>query len=587
MTIRLAATRMLKRLQPSETNLLVIMAVLVGLVTGFGAIAVARLIEYFNGVCFGLTDQMLATAAGFANWQGFKWWYPIIPTLGGLLVGLIVYRFAREAKGHGVPEVMNAVARLGGIIRPRAAAAKTIASAICIGTGGSAGREGPIVQIGSAFGSTIGQIFRMSGDRVKILVGCGAAAGISAVFNAPIAGVVFSLEVILGDYAIRTFAPVILSSVVASMVTRTFLGNHPAFDIPSYSLVSAWEIPMYVAMGAALGVVAVAFVKALDSTETFFDKLKINNMLKPALGGLLLGLLVLFFPQVLADGFKTIHLTLSGNLAIWLMVVLIVAKIVATSLTLGSGSSGGIFAPSLFMGAVAGGSFGVLVNKLFPTATANPGAYALVGMAGLVAGVTHAPITALLIVFEMTSDYHIILPLIVTVVFSVLVSRKLFQHSVFTVKLAKQGIVLRDGRDVNVLKSHLVSEIMDTRFETIPASTTLLDIFHTIEHSHESHFVVVDSNGDMKGMLSFQDIRNLLSKRTLDYLVIAQDLIAPDPVVLTAGDDLEKAHSLFGHQGYQLIPVVEYEGSRTVVGVVRRDNLIDYYNKRLIDQLRQ
>lgn len=581
------AARLLRRLQLSETNLLILLSVIVGLATSFGAIGFVKLIEFFNDLFFGLTDQVLSSTIGFATWGGYRWWLPIIPALGGLLVGPIVYHFASEAKGHGVPEVMNAVARLGGIIRPRVAAAKTIASAICIGSGGSAGREGPIVQIGSALGSTIGQFFRMSGSRVRILVGCGAAAGISAVFNAPIAGVIFSLEIILGDFAVKTFAPVLLSSVVSSVVTRTFLGNHPAFEVPSYSLVSAWEIPLYVIMGIGLGAFAVLFTKVLDATEDAFDKLKVANWTKPAIGGLLLGGLAIFYPQILADGYKTIRLTLYGNMGVMLLVVLIFMKLVATSLTLGSGNSGGIFAPSLFMGAVAGGSFGILVHDLFPSVTATPGAYALVGMAGMVAGATHAPITAILIIFEMTNDYRIILPLMVTVVFAVLVAGRLFPHSVYTVKLFKRGIDIRGGKDINVLKSHTVGEVTDTEFETIPASTTLLDIFHIIERSRESYFVVLDRHERMKGIISFQDIRNLLSQHALDYLVIAQDLVLPDTLVLRKSDSLEYAYNLFGQHDFLLIPVVDADDPRKVVGVVRRDNLKDYYNKRLIERLRQ
>jgi len=574
-------------IQLSETRVLILLSVFVGLFTALGAIGFVLLIEYSNSLFFGLTDQILTTAVGFANWGGYKLWLPLIPMLGGLLVGPIVYRYATEAKGHGVPEVMNAVARLGGIIRPRVAAAKTIASAICIGSGGSAGREGPIVQIGSAIGSTIGQWFHMSGERVKVLVGCGAAAGISVVFNAPIAGVIFSLEIILGDFAIKTFAPVILSSVVASVVSRAFLGNHPAFDVPSYSLVSAWEIPLYVVMGVAIGALAVLFTRTLCRFEELFDNWKISNWTKPAIGGLLLGILAMFYPQVLADGYHTISLTLQGDMGIWLMVILIFGKLLATSLTLGSGNSGGIFAPSLFMGAVAGGSFGVLVNYFFPGATATPGAYALVGMAAMVAGTTHAPMTAMLIIYEMTWDYRIILPLMVAVVFSALIAGKLFPHSIYTAKLFKRGIDIRGGRDVNILRSHQVAEVMDQQFEVIPTSMTLLDIFRKIEYSKESHFIVQSSNGDLRGVISFPDIRNLLTQHDLDYLVIAQDLVVPETVVLDASDSLEHAHQLFGQRGSGLIPVVRKNQPKRVVGVVRREGLMDYYNKRLIETLRR
>ncbi|MFZ5979570.1 MAG: chloride channel protein [Candidatus Zixiibacteriota bacterium] len=573
-------------LQLSETNSLILLSVFVGVTTGFGALAFITLIEYFNHVFFHLTDQVLTQAMGQSEPWGYKYYLPLIPMLGGLLVGPIVFKFAREAKGHGVPEVMNAVARLGGIIRPRVAAAKALASAICIGSGGSAGREGPIIQIGSALGSTIGQLFRMSGDRVKILVGCGSAAGISAVFNAPMAGVLFAMEIILGDFAIRTFAPVLLSSVVASVITRAFLGNNPAFEVPSYSLVSAWEIPMYVVMGFVIGLVAVAFTRSLDIFEDFFDRLRMPNWYKPALGGLLLGVIAIFFPQILADGYKTIGLTLLGDMSLLLMFVLIFLKMLATSLTLGSGNSGGIFAPSLFMGAVSGGAFGVVINYLFPEITATPGAYALVGMAAMVAGATHAPITAIFIIYEMTLDYRIILPLMVTVVFSTLVARHLFPHSIYTIKLFKRGIDLRGGKDINVLRTHKVAEVMSTEFETLLTSATLADIFNKITHSKETYFVVTDGKNDLKGIISFQDIRNLLSQHELDYLVIAQDLVEPETVVINDDDTLETAYNIFGQRDFGLVPVVNRGQPHRVIGVVRREKLVDYYNKRLIETLR-
>ncbi len=581
-----AIDRLIKKFQLSQTNILIVLAVFVGFGTALGAIGFTVLIKYFNHLFFGMTDQILTEAIGSEGFT-FKYWFPLIPLLGGLLVGPIVYKYASEVKGHGVPEVMNAVARLGGIIRPRVAAAKTVASAICIGSGGSAGREGPIVQIGSAIGSTVGQMFRMSGDRVKILVGCGAAAGISSVFNAPIAGVIFSLEIILGDYAITTFSPVILSSVVASVVTRSVMGNHPAFDVPDYSLVSAWEIPLYVGMGIALGAVGVSFTRTLALFEDWFDRLKMQPMLKPALGGLLLGVIAIFYPQVLADGYETIKLILYGQMAVWLLVILVFMKLAATSLTLGSGNSGGIFAPSLFMGAVSGGAFGVLVHHLFPGATATPGAYALVGMAGMVAATTHAPITALLIIFEMTSDYRIILPLMVTVVFSALVARRLFPHSIYTVKLIRRGIDIKGGKDINVLKAHKVSEVMDSDFRTITASTSLARIFDILEHSNESYYIVQDNAGNIKGVLSFQDIRSILSQHSLDYLVIAQDLVKEDTVVLDSDDDLDKAFNLFGLRDLKLIPVVDGRDQTRVIGVIRREALIDYYNKRLLETLRR
>jgi CIC family chloride channel protein len=340
-------------------------------------------------------------------------------------------------------------------------------------------------------------------------------------------------------------------------------------------------------MGIAIGALAVMFTKTLDWTEDLFENLKISNMIKPAIGGLLLGSLAIFYPQVLADGYQTISLTLYGDVTIWLMVILIFAKMLATCLTLGSGNSGGIFAPSLFMGAVAGGAFGVLVNYLFPGAVATPGAFALVGMAAMVAGTTHAPITAMLIIYEMTWDYRIILPLMVAVVFSALVAGRLFPHSIYTAKLFKRGIDIRGGKDVNVLRSYKVTDVMDDRFEAIPASMTLLDIFHVIEHSRDSYFIVKNARGEFKGVISFQDIRNLITQHELDYLVIAQDLVVSGAIVLNASDDLEHAQKLFGQRDFELMPVVRKLDPLKVVGVVRREALTDFYNKRLLETLRK
>jgi CIC family chloride channel protein len=579
---RIFLGKMRRRLKLSETNILIILALLVGAGTGYGAILFISLIEFARELFFGYSADVLS---GFlpASEGGYTWWVIAIPAAGGLLAGPIIFYFAKEAKGHGVPEVMDAVARKGGIIRPQVAAIKALASAICIGSGGSAGREGPIIQIGSAIGSTIGRIFKMSGNRVKILVGCGAAAGISSVFNAPIAGIIFSLEVILGDFAIKTFAPVLLSSVLASIITRSALGNHPAFEVPAYELISAWEMPMYVLLGGLAGVVAVIFTRVLGWSESFFDNLKIPEISKPAIGGLLLGMVGIFYPQIFADGYNTINLALYGKMAFWLMFILIFLKILGTSLTLGSGSSGGIFAPSLFMGAMLGGAFGSLVNSYFPGVTGSSGAYALVGMAALVGGTTHAPITAILIIFEMTSDYRIILPLMVAVTISTLVSRHLYQYSIYTIKLAARGIFLKGGKDVAILRSLQVYEVMDRNFETVLPSTPLSKIIHKIESTRETYYMVVDNENYLHGVISLQDLRSVLTKSSLNDLIIAEDIAHTDIITVTPDDTIERVLDKISMQDLQLVPVVDSPDSRHIIAVLRRDDMMTVYNKRLIE----
>jgi len=567
------------RLKLSEQQVLIILSVVVGVGGGFGAVIFRWLIGFFHTLFFDYGTLLFSQITAHP-----KLLIPLIPMAGGLLVAPITYRLAKEARGHGVPEVMLAVALRGGIIRPLIALAKSIASSICIGSGGSAGREGPIVQIGSALGSTVGQIFKMSGERVKILVGCGAAAGISATFNAPIAGVLFALEIILGDFTMHAFSPVILSSVIATVISRAFVGNYPAFTVPRYDLVSIWEMPMYIGLGLLAGVFSVLFIKVLYKSEDIFETWGINNCLKPAFGGLMLGSLGIFFPQLFGVGYEAISSALHEETVVWVLFILVFMKIAATSLTLGSGGSGGIFAPSLFMGAMLGGFFGNLVHLAFPEVTATPGAYALVGMSAVVAGTTHAPITAMLIIFEMTGDYRIILPLMLSSVLSTLLSHKFSRESIYTMKLVRRGINLKAGKDISILGSVFVREVMNTQWESISHSMPLGKLLPFVESSKESIFPVVDYKGDLEGTMSLQDIRNLITKRSLDDLVIVKDVVSSNPLTLFPDETLISALQKFGLQDVEALPVVERHNPKRLVGVLKRGDVISYYNRKLIEK---
>ena len=351
--------RWLQRISPSETQILVAMGLLVGLGAGIGAVIFRYLINAFTYVFFGVLQPALAVPLGPAS-------VVPLPALGGLIFGPLIYFFAREAKGHGVPEVMLAVAQRGGRIRPAVVVVKALASAICIGSGGSVGREGPIVQIGSALGSTIGQVLHMSDDRIRTLVACGAAGGIAATFNAPIAGVFFALEIILGEFTTRAFGVVVISSVTASVVGRAAFGDVPSFPVPSYALDNVGELGLYAVLAVIAGAVGVGFSRTLYAFEDAFDALPMREYLKPVPGGLALGLIGMFLPQVFGVGYPAMAEALAGHYSLQLLLILVVAKIVAVSLTIGSGGSGGVFAPSLFIGAMLGTAFGTAANALFP-----------------------------------------------------------------------------------------------------------------------------------------------------------------------------------------------------------------------------
>ncbi|MFQ5841527.1 MAG: chloride channel protein, partial [Thermodesulfobacteriota bacterium] len=502
--------------------------------------------------------------------------------IGGSVFGPMIFFFAREAKGHGVPEVMEAVALKSGIIRKRVAVVKSLASALCIGCGGSVGREGPIVQIGSAIGSAFGQMLRLSGNRVRNLVGCGAAAGIAATFNAPIAGAIFSLEIILGEFEMGTFGPIVLASVMATVVSRAFLGNYPAFSIPKYNLVSVWEIPAYLIMGFLAGLVAVLFTKSLYKAEDLWDYLKVPEYVKPALGGSVIGSLSLFLPQILGVGYETITVVLLEKLPWFLLLILVFAKIAATSLTIGSGGSGGIFAPSLFIGSAMGGIYGHVVHHLFPSVTASPGAYSLVGMGASVAGATHAPITSILILFELTNDYRIILPLMMTCIISSVTARQLKRESIYTMKLVRRGIDVMAGKEVSVLKSLLVRDFMVRDVVFISETMPLSSLLHLIKESTHSYFPVLNSREELVGIISLRDIRHILLEESLMDLVIAKDIMNEDVITLASNQNLNDAMGKFGIKDMGQLPVVDKDNPKKVVGMLKRTDVIVAYNNAVL-----
>ena len=414
-----------------EQNYLIILAVVVGVLTGLGSVGFIFVLE-------AVSDFARGPVAGLFSRFGPAQ-LVLLPAIGGLLVGPIVHRFAREAKGHGVPEVMTALALRGGRMRKRVVAVKVIASSLTIGFGGAAGREGPMVQIGSAIGSTVGQWTHLTSNNVRTLVTCGAAGGIAATFNAPIAAAIFSMEVLTGR--IHTdFLLVLLTSLSSCMIARHFLGNFPAFMSPVYDLVSPAELPLYFLMGILIGTAAIGYVKLLYRSEDLFAAWDFPDYLKPAIGGLIVGLVLRYFPEIYGSGLPAVESALWVRFSWQLLLALFFAELLANCATLGSGGSGGVFAPSLYMGAMLGGAFGSFIHSMFPEWTAGSGAYAMVGMAAFFAATAKAPTTSILILFEMTNDYRIMLPLMAATVGSVYVSHRLFPLTVYTLKLHRRGI---------------------------------------------------------------------------------------------------------------------------------------------------
>jgi CIC family chloride channel protein len=572
--------RLLDQQAVSESGIIMVSALVVGAGAGLGAVFFRWLIQTVQTLSYeGLAARLLNIS---------PFYLLIIPAIGGAIYGPLIYRFAREAKGHGVPEVMEAVALQGGRIRPRVAVIKSLASALCIGTGGSIGREGPIAQIGSALGSTLGQLLHLSDERVRNLVACGAAGGIAATFNAPIAGSIFALEVILGRLEVTYFGAVVISSVAAVAVARIFYEGTFAFAVPQYALISPWELVLYSLLGVLAGIGAVVFIRLLYASEDLWDHIPLPEFIKPIGGGLLLGAIGLLtfktadgFPRVFGVGYGSIGDVLFGKLAFEVVMGLFIFKLLATVLTLGAGGSGGIFAPSLFMGAMMGTIFGQIVHHLFPSVTAPAGAYAMVGMAAFFSGAAHAPVTAILILFEMTGDYRIILPLMLATVISTLVSRIFSRDSIYTLKLTRRGVHLEQGHDIDIMQGVTVGEAMSTDINRIPLNLPLDLLAEKFSHTHSHGFAVVNESGDLAGVVSIRDLEQALAEGPPDGRTVA-DIATTDGLLTCFPEEpMWKALCTMGPRDISQLPVLEQKGSRRVIGLLRRRNIIQAYNNAI------
>ncbi len=564
------------RLKLTEHSFVLIVAVIIGLLGGYGAVLIQLAIHWFQHLFWGGKFN-LETIEAIA-W----YWRVIIPAFGGLVVGLVIQYYAREAKGHGVPEVMESIALRNGIIRPRVVIAKLFSSALYIASGGSVGREGPVIQIGSAVGSTVGQFFKVNPKRMRVFVACGAASGIAAAFNAPVAGALFAVEIILGDFAVPQFSPIVISSVAATIVSRHYLGDYPAFVVPEYQLVSPLEILNYVVLGFFAGFVALLFIKTLYFSEDVFDNLKLPEYVKGMIGGVIIGGIGLIFPYIYGVGYDAMDLALYGKLLWQIAGILVFVKILATSISLGSGGSGGIFAPSLFLGAMLGVFFGHVVNLFFPTWTSSPGAYALVAMGGVVGAATHGPITAILIIFEMTNDYKIILPLMITTIIATLLAMRLQKESIYTLKLVRRGINIFGGREINVLKSLRVENVLNPTIDIVSVQTPFEKIIPVIVNSTHNQIYVVDEKQKLVGFISMQEIRQtMMELDTLKHLLIAEDIANPDIPVVRLNETLDKVMKLFSKTGLEELPVVSDVENGEIVGTISQRQVIDAYNHQI------
>lgn len=591
----------------------------IGTVTAFGAIGFKKALDYTTGGSFALMRDLPL------------WLLPVLPMVGALVTAILIYFLAPEARGHGVPEVIDSVYRRGGILRKRAALLKALTSITTIGSGGSAGTEGPIVMIGSAIGSGIAQFLRIEREQIPTLLGCGAAAGIASVFNAPIAGVFFCLEILLRDFSLKTFTPIVVASVISTATTQAVLGRNEALfaitgELAEYQFTYG-ELPSYLVLGLICGIVAVGFIRLLDRVEILTGKLKLHEVAKPMLGAALMGVLGIGYlliartqgldasiPNFFGNGYATIDALLEpstfnpaqagadGMVAnplqtgevvsttLLMLVLLLVCKALATALTLGTGGSGGIFAPSLFLGAATGGLIGQVLSLfgLLPEG-GSPAAYALVGMAAVVAGTTHAPLTAILILFELTRDVYVLLPIMLAAVLATVVAQLLMSDSIYSYKLTRRGVSFGTRADLTMLRRLTARDVQAIPHVEVRPADPISRLFELRDIYRIVDFVVIDSENQYVGLVTAQDLRMVLIEReAIPYLLVAE-LVRTDLPTIEPEEPLDSVLRKFSETEVSSLamvgpPVGRPQGKPMVYGMITRGRLMRRYQQALAER---
>ena len=574
-----------------DEYLLILVSILIGATTGVFAHWFFWLIEFVSRFAFGHDGK-----GGL--YAGRAWMLIVLPTLGALAVGHITHFFAPEAKGHGVPEVMDAIYRKQGEIRPRVATAKSIASALTIGSGGSAGTEGPIIQIGAAIGSSVGKFLQMDQRNMGVVVACGVSAGIAAIFNAPIAGVLFALEIFLRDFSFRTFSPVVFSSVISCSVMHGIRADDTAiFEVQALRdgnyLFAGLELPLFLVLGILAALAAVLFIRALYFTEDLADRLAIPDALKPALGAVALGLLgagAVWFtssdqmPAFFGNGYPAIEQALGENvhsLAIGSLIALFFWKLIATCLTLGSGGSGGVFAPSLLMGTSLGAAFGMGMQKIGLIDATSVNAYALVGMAAVVAGTTHAPLTAIVMVYEITREPKVILPVMFAAIIATAGAQFFLRDSIYTLKLRRRGVRIGTATDLTILRRITVMDVQHQPVYFVHSEDPLQVLIDRAGETDATDFVVVDEQSVYQGMALGSDVHTALLQPEAVSLLVVGDLLRPNVPTVRPNETLDVVLDKFSRSDTTALPVTREEDDLRVESLISRRDVMRRYQEEL------
>lgn len=568
-----------RELLRSDQMVLAVLAALTGVLVAYAAIGFRLAIDGVQWLGFGFVGELVVTNVGALAW----WHILLVPTLGGLAVGLFLHFFTANGRSSGVPHVIEAMALKNGRMSLKDGLIAAVANFTSLGVGASAGREGPMVHLGASIVGQISHWLKLSPQMARTLLGCGVAAAVAASFNAPIAGVFFALEVIIGHYALSAFAPVVVASVAGTVISRIHLGAAPAFLLPEMTVVSPLEFGAFFLLGVVCALVAGLFMWSIFFTERVIDGTMMPDWLKPAAGGLLIGAMAIYFPHILGVGYEATDAALQEKLPLLLLLLLIPLKTAATAISLGCRFGGGVFSPSLYLGAMTGVAFGIIAGQVFPELATGSSAYGVVGMSAVAAAVLGAPISTILIVFELTGDYKITIAVMVATSVATMLVQQTVGHSFFHGQLRNRGLNLQGGRARHLLQALTVSDVMDRSFERMKESASAKEIRDLFEEMPESTFVVVDDDSRYVGTLAFVDLKHLGFDAALDELINARDIAHIHAPALLADDTLEGALANMDVSGGQHLAVVDDHANRQVIGVVHHTEVLRAYNRALME----
>ena len=568
----------LRRLTRNVQVILSLLAVAIGLMAGVAAIGFRYAIDFVQRLGFGFGGEQVATqAAALPEWRLL-----LVPLLGGLVVGLLVHVLMPGRRPQGVGDVIEANALRGGRMSLTTGVKAAVVSAVSIGCGASVGREGPMVHLGASLGAWVSKRLHLGRVSSRTLLGCGVAAAVAASFNAPIAGAIFALEVVVGHYALTAFAPIVIASVIGTLVSRMHYGDFPAFflsDAPS--IASFWEFPAFALLGCVAAVVAIVFMRSVLLTEDLMNKTPVPGWARPALGGLAVGTIALAFPQVLGVGYEATDAAISELYPLWLLFALIVFKTGATAISLGCGFGGGVFSPSLFIGAMLGGAFGIIATEAFPQLSSGHGAYTILGMGAVAGAVLGAPISTILMVMELTNDYAITIAVMIATSIACIITHQYQRHSFFTWQLERRGLALKGGQDVGLLSEIEVRDVMSASYETVAPETPIAELRRRLRDAPRGELFVTGPDGKLIGAIAFADLGEAAFDTGRDAELTARDVARAQPRVLAVDDDLNDAIKTYRAAGEVDLPVVDGRDTLRLLGVARGHDLMRAYQRAL------